>query len=327
VALVSLRPEVVASDPDQLLARFRSNWPEIRRISAARNSAFAARTGRIRTRSLAVIEVKTSGYCIGIDASAYMVVTIPSAAGLVVASGRREWRTAGGAAHYADGRPFQMAFADNFRGYHVCVEKRAFRETAESWCGEPLPTTIRESSLFDAAEMNTLSVEIEALEREAAEGTLAELTPKRERDIEARFHAALLSSPLGELAQTVGATGQAAAAAVARARDFIRAEYAEPFSARDLARAAGSNLRNLQAAFRRTHGASPWQYLTMCRLEAARRRLRSPAEPATVTQIATDAGFTHLGEFGRLYRERFGERPTETRRRALGKYASDSQFR
>lgn len=327
MTLVSLRPEIEARDPDQLLARFRVNWPEIHHVSASRGAAFAARTGRVRTRSLAVIEVKTSGYRIGIDSSSYMVLTLPRKAGLAVASGRREWRAGCGAAHYSDGRPFHMAFADDFCGYHVCVEKRAFREAAEAWCGEPLPTTMRDSRIFNAAELSLLSAEIEALEREAAEGTLADITPKRAGDIETRFLAALLSSPLGDLARAVGAAGQPASASVVRARDFIRAQYAEPFSAADLARAAGANLRNLQAAFRKTHGASPWQYLTMCRLEAVRSRLSSPDETATVTQVAIDAGFTHLGEFGRLFRERFGERPSDTRRSALGKFATDSQIR
>ena len=36
----------------------------------------------------------------------------------------------------------------------------------------------------------------------------------------------------------------------------------------------------------------------------------------TVTTIAIDCGFVHLGEFSRDYRNRFGETPLETLRRA-----------
>ncbi len=54
-------------------------------------------------------------------------------------------------------------------------------------------------------------------------------------------------------------------------------------------------------------------YLKQKRLEAARRTLLT-AEPLTtsVTEVATQWGFFHLGRFARDYRQLFGELPSET---------------
>ena len=57
----------------------------------------------------------------------------------------------------------------------------------------------------------------------------------------------------------------------------------------------------------------PLQYLKHCRLEAARRELSSAErDQTTVTEVALRYGFYHLGRFSGLYRETFGELPSET---------------
>ena len=75
--------------------------------------------------------------------------------------------------------------------------------------------------------------------------------------------------------------------------------------------------RSLQRAFRRVLGRSPLRYLKDCRLDAARRDLVS-ADPAalSVTEVAYRYGFAHLSRFAETYRAEFGERPSETLRRA-----------
>jgi transcriptional regulator GlxA family with amidase domain len=52
------------------------------------------------------------------------------------------------------------------------------------------------------------------------------------------------------------------------------------------------------------------------RLAQARAELASPRPGASVTRVALDCGFTHLGRFSREYARRFGERPSETLQRA-----------
>jgi len=81
----------------------------------------------------------------------------------------------------------------------------------------------------------------------------------------------------------------------------------------DLCRLAGINERTLSRAFRFVHGIGTYRYVRNLRLNEVRRALAS--ENITVTQAAMRFGFRELGRFGVLYREAFGESPSQTRRR------------
>ena len=54
------------------------------------------------------------------------------------------------------------------------------------------------------------------------------------------------------------------------------------------------------------------RYLQQCRLERARADLLDAR--ASVTETAYRWGFGNLGDFAARYRERFGEKPSETLR-------------
>ena len=79
--------------------------------------------------------------------------------------------------------------------------------------------------------------------------------------------------------------------------------------------AAGVNARTLQGAFQRGHGTSVMALVRERRLERTQAQLQA-ADPdaASVTAIALDNGFAHLGRFSAAYRQRFGEYPSETLR-------------
>lgn len=312
MSLISTRPTITERDPDSLAMRFRGNWREVRRLEPVRMGRFETNTGRVLTPRLALIEMSTTGFRMDIAHSRFVMLSLPSRAGLLIRSGSRRWETNAKAAHFAEGRPFEVDYAPDFRGHSILVEKRAFREAAEAHAGEPLPTTPRHSALLHAAQVRAVRAEIAGLEHELRIGGLSTAGETLAPEIETRLLAAMLSGPLASGAGRA-AISAASRVSVQRAVDFMRAHYADSLRAEQLARATGSNLRALQAAFRRTYGASLWQYLLMCRLEAVHRRLREPDDQATITEAALDAGFTHLGEFGRLYRQRFGERPSDTR--------------
>jgi len=52
------------------------------------------------------------------------------------------------------------------------------------------------------------------------------------------------------------------------------------------------------------------------RLQVARDRLTRPGTGSSVTDIALDCGFVHLGRFSGQYRQAYGELPSETLARA-----------
>lgn len=109
----------------------------------------------------------------------------------------------------------------------------------------------------------------------------------------------------------------AAAPYVRRAREFVEANLEQPITIASLADAAGVSARSLQLGFARELGCSPSAYVREQRLDRARRLLAelAPEEGHTVTGVALQVGFSHLGRFSRDYRLRFGESPSSTLRR------------
>lgn len=115
-----------------------------------------------------------------------------------------------------------------------------------------------------------------------------------------------------ETGQGIGRAGQRP---FKRAKDFIDGHLAEKLLLSDVADAAGVGVRRLQLVFKAEIGKTPVQYILDRRLDRVRADLRTPAEEATpIGTIAARWGFTHMGEFSRRYRARFGEQPSLTRR-------------
>ena len=103
---------------------------------------------------------------------------------------------------------------------------------------------------------------------------------------------------------------------VRHAEEFMDAHATEPITISDLVAHCGCSRRALFGAFRRYRGYTPLQFLSDCRLKAARRALQNPVPGETVASIAYGCGFVHLGRFAEAYRQRFGELPSETLRQA-----------
>ena len=98
---------------------------------------------------------------------------------------------------------------------------------------------------------------------------------------------------------------------------YIRSNADQPVTLHDLAGIAGVSERTLQAGFRRFRQTTPMEYLRDYRLDLAHQGLMASAVGGrSVTDIALACGFNHLGKFAKCYRARFGETPSETRRRA-----------
>jgi transcriptional regulator GlxA family with amidase domain len=104
-------------------------------------------------------------------------------------------------------------------------------------------------------------------------------------------------------------------AIVARLDEALPGWWQAPVRVAQLARAAGVSTRTVHRAFRRQLGASPIARIRDERLELARRQLLEAVPGTTVTSVAFDWGFQHLGRFAAQYRSCFGERPSDTLRR------------
>jgi transcriptional regulator GlxA family with amidase domain len=104
-------------------------------------------------------------------------------------------------------------------------------------------------------------------------------------------------------------------APVRRAVDAVQAGPEEPFTVADLARVAWVSVRTLQAGFRRYLGCTPMEYLRDVWLSGVHDDLRA-ADPrqTTVTAVAHQWGFFHLGRFAGAYQARYHTTPSQTLR-------------
>jgi len=102
---------------------------------------------------------------------------------------------------------------------------------------------------------------------------------------------------------------------VKRTREFFEANLSHPIQVTQLCEYAGASVRTLERAFAETCGANPKQLLTLMRMARARRALLAAGSGnTTVSRIAADSGFFHLGRFSTNYTALYGESPSATLR-------------
>lgn len=103
---------------------------------------------------------------------------------------------------------------------------------------------------------------------------------------------------------------------VARVRDFIRSNIANPISLGDLAAVAGYSRYHFVRAFKATTGLSPYAYMLRERVSHGQELLRHCDEP--IGDIALKAGFSTHTHFSTRFRATAGVTPAEYRRRHRG---------
>lgn len=102
---------------------------------------------------------------------------------------------------------------------------------------------------------------------------------------------------------------------VQRAEALMHERFEEPLSIGGIASSLCVTPRRLQYAFQNVREEAPRTVLLNIRLDAARQRFFEGHPDATVTGVAHDCGLTHVGRFAVAYANRFGELPSETRRK------------
>lgn len=104
-----------------------------------------------------------------------------------------------------------------------------------------------------------------------------------------------------------------------RAVEYLHDHLEDEISVADLARVACVSIRALEDGFRRHYQATPMQYARNLRLDRIRQILQHQRQPhqLSITQLAHQHGFIHLGRFSSYYKTRFGETPSQTLKRRL----------
>ena len=107
-------------------------------------------------------------------------------------------------------------------------------------------------------------------------------------------------------------------AVIKLACDYIDTNLTSTIALTDLELLTGMSRRSLQYAFRAAFDCTPMQWVAQRRLEAVRRHILAARPGANLTTIAGEY-FANLGEFARMYRQRYGELPSITLKNAIAK--------
>ncbi|MGY4495180.1 AraC family transcriptional regulator [Pseudomonas sp. TE3610] len=106
-----------------------------------------------------------------------------------------------------------------------------------------------------------------------------------------------------------------------RVIDYIDNHLGDELDSQALARLAQVSVRTLYDLFARNADSTPAQYIRQRRLARIQACLADPTcKVRSVSELAMDHGFFHLGRFSQSYRQQFGELPSQTlarRRNAL----------
>jgi AraC family transcriptional regulator, ethanolamine operon transcriptional activator len=103
---------------------------------------------------------------------------------------------------------------------------------------------------------------------------------------------------------------------VKQASDYMQSHMDQVLTLTDLCHSLGASSRALCYGFQEMFGMSPMAYLKLLRLQGVYRTLKATeSSHRTVTEVATQFGFYHLGYFARDYKQVFGELPSETLKR------------
>jgi len=94
--------------------------------------------------------------------------------------------------------------------------------------------------------------------------------------------------------------------------EFILEHHHDNVHIEDICRATGVGVRTLQRCVREYFDVTVTEFLGSVRLASAHRELSVlHSSDKTVTHIALDSGFSHLGRFSSAYRQRYGISPSE----------------
>ena len=101
--------------------------------------------------------------------------------------------------------------------------------------------------------------------------------------------------------------------------EFIEANWNKPIDIQSMTEVAKVSARSLFRQFKKDRGYSPADFAKRIRLNHARAMLEQSGGEVSVTQIALKCGFQNPGHFARDFRLAFGELPSETLRRSMGR--------
>ena len=252
----------------------------------------------------------------------FFLVQIPLAGKALVHTGHADvWSDVRQASVPDPDADLDMIWEDGTEQLIVRIERSALERQLERLLGRPPQRPLRLDARLDldapAAQSWLATVQLLRSDLDGPRGLRhPALQEQAEQLVMSQLLAAVPHSASAELTAPGRETVPVPPRVIRRADQLIADHAQEPLTVEDLAEAVGLSARSLQEGFRRHLGTTPTARLREARLAGVRRALLgSDATQTTVSNLASDWGFHHLGRFAVLYREHFGESPSQTLRR------------
>ncbi|OUM01929.1 AraC family transcriptional regulator [Variovorax sp. JS1663] len=212
-------------------------------------------------------------------------------------------------------RPLRMRWADATPHLIVKLDTAVVERHWEALTGQPVgarPLEFEPAVPIDQGAGASVRHLVDFLVQELSCGRTLLTTPFLVQAEAALTHTLLNQLPHSLSARLLARLPEVSPRAVRRAKEYIEAHLGDAISVDHIAAASGLCVRSLQAAFRQYTGQTPMAFLKALRLQAVHRVLREAAPGTTVTAVALQYGFAHLGRFAQDYARRFGESPHHT---------------
>jgi AraC-like DNA-binding protein len=223
----------------------------------------------------------------------------------------------GQAAVFQPDQPAELVWLNHCEQLCLMIPRGVLEDEVEQLVGKSVRAPLEFETLMDLTAptcvgwRETLHVLVGELDAPSALLSVPRVGHHLERVI---VDGLLLSQPHNYSDAILSRRGRPAApSAIAQAIQLLEERPEEPWSTTSLARHVHLGVRALQEGFPRHTGLPPMKYLREVRLRSARELLESSSrETASITRRASGLGFAHLGRFSAVYKEKYGECPSQT---------------
>jgi len=254
----------------------------------------------------------------------FFLVQLPLSGAALIHAGSREVASQAGvtASLLSPTVPTRMVW-DRCAQLILLVDRRLLEQRAAALSGKPVQP-VAFDPVVDVSDGSgaMLAARMQALtglaERIGPGGSLPAVAAADFREALLELLLVHRSHDLSDAIRKFSGTSDALPRALRKARECLHAHVTEPLDLARVADAAGIGIRALQCGFRRHFGSSISEMLLDIRLAQLNAELMNAPPEVHIIDLAFDLGFTHLGRMAGAYRQKFGETPSETRRRACG---------
>lgn len=312
------------ADPERMSeALARGTTVAMNYRSAEPDGSFVARSAVIQTRSVKLIASASSALTVEAHGASkgILMVALHGSASTRRGSRTIEWGNGGGALYLPPGGCSTQSTRRSVLA--MDIDPVALDQVTQVMLGGRVPKPGRTFDFATPSSVNLRgnNVDFGSIIQSAAAtvglfGTDARLVEKTGLDDSILRTVALLLN-FDELSASEVETGPTRAI-VQMACEYIDANLTNAITLTDLEAVTGLSRRSLQYAFRAAFDCTPMQWVAQRRLEAVRSHILAARQGTTLTAIVGEY-FANLGEFARMYKQRYGELPSATLKNAISR--------